>query len=220
MERQPKGCAQSFQNRIGLEKRKQFMQNRTGECDSCRIGLDWRMPLIAIWSGIARCELVLPAQDANRLPRRGLSSTSTRKVKELGALRLAEGCSSQEWYSEEEKVVVPAALIDTEKWSWKETAFALNAYPSSWTDSAVNKSSLRESTVHSCFGREKVWLVFRLNGDIYNKEYLSQGKQEFPALAKWYRRKVSKFFSLGKDPKCHRFSSWKKGNSILKSGHK
>jgi hypothetical protein len=85
MERQPTGCAQSFQNRIGLEKRKQFMQNRTGECDSCRIGLDWRMPLIAILNGIARRELVLPAQDANRLPRRGLSSTSTRKVKELGA---------------------------------------------------------------------------------------------------------------------------------------
>lgn len=64
---------------------------------------------------------MLPAQDANRLPRRGLSYTSTRK--ELGALRLAEGCSSQEWYSEEEKVVVPAALIDT-----GSTAFALNAY--------------------------------------------------------------------------------------------
>ncbi|KAL4566333.1 hypothetical protein LXL04_030447 [Taraxacum kok-saghyz] len=83
MERQPIGCAQSFQNRIGLEKRKQFMPNRTGECDSYIIGLDWRMPLIAILNGISRRELVLPAQDANRLPRRGLSSTSTRKVKEL-----------------------------------------------------------------------------------------------------------------------------------------
>lgn len=45
--------------------------------------------------------------------------------------------------------------------------------------------------------RDKVLLVFRLNGYIYKKEDLSQGKQEFPAQAKWYRRKVSKFFSLG-----------------------
>ncbi|KAL4590876.1 hypothetical protein LXL04_003821 [Taraxacum kok-saghyz] len=110
MQRQPTACAQSFHNRIGLEKRKQFMQNQTRECDSCIIGWDLRMPLIAILNGIARRELVLPAQDANRLPRRGLSSTSTRKVKDLGALRLAERCSSQEWYKKKEKVVVPATL--------------------------------------------------------------------------------------------------------------
>lgn len=46
-------------------------------------------------------------------------------------------------------------------------------------------------------GRDKVFLVFRLNGDIYNKEYLSQGKHKFPAQAKWYLRKVSQFLSLG-----------------------
>ena len=47
-----------------------------------------------------------------------------------------------------------------------ETNSALNAYPSSLTDSALNKSSLRESTVHSCFHGNKEEAVLAAVADL------------------------------------------------------